>query len=91
MLNMGKARQLMELYVGHDVSPELARELMNIKLREFCDRSRLLEAYAELSSVASTAEYELPLDCLHIKRVHYDDYKAGKITASDRDILEGID
>lgn len=78
-LNVGKARELVELWVGRDLNPELFRELLNAKLREFCSDTGILETSAELTSVADTQEYELPADFLSMKDVIYDDYRAGKI------------
>ena len=89
MLNMGTARQMMELYVGKRVSPELAREVMNIVLREFAAETGVLTSKATLSSVADQMEYELPLDCLHVRDVIYDDYRAHKIQHWHVKELEG--
>ncbi len=79
MLNVGRARELCELYVGKDINPELFRELLNVKLREFANKTGILESSATLNSAADTQEYELPADCLHVKDVIYDDYRAHKI------------
>ena len=78
-LTVGKARELCELYVGKDINPETFRELLNVKIREFCDKTRVLESYASMDST-DTAEYELPSDCIHVKDVVYDDYRAHKMT-----------
>ena len=80
MLNVGKARELCELLVKKDVNPVLFWELMNIKLREFADRTGVLESSATLNSVASTYDYQLPSDCLHVSDVIYDGYRAQKAT-----------
>jgi len=93
-LNVGKARNLVELFCQnvdptYSSNPELIRDLLNIKLREFCDRTGILESKATISSVASTSEYELPIDCLHVKDVIYDDYRARKITHRQVKELEG--
>ena len=88
-LNVGKARELVELWVGKDLNPELFRELLNIKLRDFCNRSGVLETSATLTSVADTQEYELPSDCLHVKDVIYDSYRAHKINFWDVKEIKG--
>ena len=80
MLNVGTARQLCEKFAGQQINPVLFRELLNVKAREFCDKTGVLESKASISSVASTSEYQLPEDCLHVKDVVYDDYRAHKIT-----------
>jgi hypothetical protein len=94
MLNVGKACDLIEL-LCQNVDPkfsgnkELIRDLLNIKLREFCDRTGIIESKSSISSVASTQEYELPTDCLHVTQVIYDDYKARKISHAQVKELEG--
>uniref|UniRef100_A0A6M3L230 Uncharacterized protein n=1 Tax=viral metagenome TaxID=1070528 RepID=A0A6M3L230_9ZZZZ len=80
MLDIGSARQLCELWVGHSINPEHFRELLNIQARDFCDRTKVLETKSTISSVADTQEYELPSDCLHVKDVIYDGVRANKIT-----------
>jgi len=79
MLNVGKARELCELYVGKDINPELFREVLNIKLRDFANKTGVLESMSSINSAADTQEYELPSDCLHVKDVIYDNYRAFKI------------
>lgn len=80
MLNVSKARELCELYVGRDINPVLFWELLNMQLRDFADKTGVLESTATIDSVADTQEYQLPSDCLHVKEVIYDDFKAYKIT-----------
>ena len=80
MLNVGKARQLIETYVGRQVNPDTVRELLNLQLRNFASRTGCLTSKATISSAADTQEYELPIDCIHVKEVHYDDNLVYKIT-----------
>ena len=89
MLNVGKARELCELLVKKDVNPELFWEIMNIKLREFADKTGVLASSATLNSVASTDEYQLPSDCLHVSDVIYDGYRAQKATIDLQKELAG--
>lgn len=84
-LNIGKARSMIELMAQgvdklYSQNPQLVRDLINLKLREFCDRTGILESKATISSVNGTSEYELPIDCLHVREVHFDEYRANKIT-----------
>ena len=95
-LSIGRAVDLIELYCK-GVDPllsrnhELVRQILNMKLREFADRTGILETKATISSVASQQEYQLPADCLHITNVIYDDYKAGKIIRKQVEELQGKD
>jgi len=79
MLNVGRAIDLMELYVGREINPKLAREILNLKARNFAARTGSLSSKITISSVADTQEYELPLGVVHIKDIIYDDHRAYKI------------
>lgn len=93
-LNVGRAIDLIE-YFCKNVDPEitsnheLVRQILNMKLRDFADRTGILETKSTISSVADQQEYELPADCLHISKVVYDDYKAAKITFDQIEELLG--
>lgn len=95
-MNIGRARGLIELLCQnvdplYSRNPELVRDLLNIKLREFADRTGILESSATISSISGTQEYELPADCLHVKDVIYDGYRANKITHRQVRELQGTD
>ena len=93
-ISIGRASNLIELYC-QGVDPlysrnhELIRDLINMKMREFANRTGILETSATISSVADQQEYELPADKLHITKVLYDDYLAKKITFGQVEILKG--
>ena len=93
-LNIGAAVDLIEL-MCKGVDPklsgnhELVRQLMNMKLREFADRTGVLETQSTATSVADQQEYELPADKIHVKKVVFDDYKAHKITFDQVEELQG--
>ena len=78
--SVGTMRKLCEKFTRKAINPELFREVLNKKAVEFSSRTGVLESYATRTSVADTQEYELPLDCLHVKDVIYDSYRAHKIT-----------
>ena len=84
-LSIGRMVDLIELMCrGVDPSlssnHELVRDIINLKLKDFAQRTGALETSATISSIASQKEYELPADKLHVKFVYYDDSEAKKIT-----------
>ena len=84
-LNVDRLSNLMELYAGKAgvtkdrIKPELIREIINLKMRDFASRTHVLESKSTVSSVADQQEYELPSDAVHIKECHVDGYRATKI------------
>ncbi|MBU2249872.1 MAG: hypothetical protein KKD77_24210, partial [Gammaproteobacteria bacterium] len=83
-LNVGKVCDLMELYAGQAgvakdrLNRVLLREIINIKLRDFCRRTGILSSKWTISSVASQQEYQLPSDCIHVTKCNFDSYEAFK-------------
>jgi len=93
-MSVGKAVDTIELMVRNvdpnlSSNPELIREILNNKLKEFAQRTGILETKATISSVADQQEYELPADCLHVSKVVFDDYKAYKIRFAQIEEMQG--
>jgi hypothetical protein len=95
MLNVGRISDLIELYalsagVAKDrINPVLIREIINLKLREFLSETSVLESSSTIDSVADQQEYELPEDCLNVKHVKVDGYRAYKINHNQVDEIAG--
>jgi hypothetical protein len=86
-LNVSKVHDLVELYAGkagsdstERVNPTLLREIINIKLRDFCAKTHCLEGSWTIDSVADQQEYELSDNVLDVRECHFDGYRAYKIT-----------
>lgn len=86
--SVGRLCDLIEIY-ARNVDPklsgnkELIRKIINMKLKEFSNRTGLLSSSATRLSIADQTEYELPEDCLHVTDVIFDDYRAYKIHFED--------
>lgn len=84
--NVERLSDMMEMYAGmagvnkDRINPKFLRDIINLQARDFCNRTRCLSTKATISSVASTQEYQLPDDFLHMKEVVFDDYRCDKIT-----------
>jgi hypothetical protein len=92
MLNVGKARHLVELYTGtENINEELFLDIMNERLRDFAARAGTLESSATIDTISGTQEYELSLNVAHVKQVVMDDYDItrNKIHYQDVKALEG--
>lgn len=89
MASIGTMRQLCEQYARQSIDSELFREILNKKAVEFSSRTGVLESSWTLDSVADTQEYQLPADCLHVKDIVYDDYRAHKILYSQVKEIRG--
>jgi len=84
--NMGSLTDLMEMQAGlagvnkDRINPVFLRDIVNLMLRDFCEKTRCVSTKATINSVANQQEYELPDDFLHMKEVIFDDYRVDKIT-----------
>jgi len=84
--NMERLTDLMEMQAGmagvnkDRINPEFLRDIANLILRDFVEKTRCISTKAEIDSVADQQEYELPDDFLHMREVIFDDYRAHKIT-----------
>ena len=95
MLNVGRITDMIELYalqagaVKNRLNPVLIREIINLKLREFLSQTTVLESSSTIDSVADQQEYELPEDCINVKHVKVDGYRAYKINHNQVDEIAG--
>ena len=84
--NMERLTDIMEMHAGlagvnkDRINPVFLRDIANLMLRDFVEKTRCISTKATIDSVADQQEYELPDDFLHMKDVVFDDYRANKIT-----------
>lgn len=93
MLDLGKVCDMIELYAESAgvtrINRVLAREVINMKLREFVRETGILTSKWTLSSVANQYEYQLPTGIYHVEKCNFDDYEAYKTTFEAKDELAG--
>jgi hypothetical protein len=96
MLNVSRLQALMELYAGQAgvakdrINPVLLREIINIKLKEFVNRTGLVSSKYTIHTEADKAEYTLPSSVISVDEVHVDGYRAIKILFEQVAVLQGV-